>query len=430
LEPDDEIFSRERLAGYDPALMSQSTVLIVGAGALGQNTAMNLALSGVGEIRIVDRDRFEHHNRTRSPAYPTPEEQGRYGMDKARTVAAKLRRLMTAPQPVMRYANNWIQELGDGAFRGVSAVASCVDSQLARAYLSDKTRQHGLPFIEGGFEAEHVTLTSFPGFSGDLTLSSFPATSGNEARTAPCWRCSHQDIRGSFSCRNYAARAEAAGIIPAVQNAAAVLAGLQSEAVLLAIHPQLVTAQKARALNLNIRTWRIRIVKLTTDIKCPGIHRAIESPGIRLQTTADEPVGKLLEEISGHFGAPGQLKLPMKTHNKLIWNAPCTKCGAMAAVRGPEWKWRMSPLCSAHGGPFVALNGTELSAPANYPELTLRSNPEILRASCRQIGLPPLSLVEAAPGESASVFYDADSPSTFFEMPGSLQELYVLGDEQ
>src|ERR1044072_1122325 len=114
LESNNNTFSRERLAGYDPDQINNSTVLIVGAGALGQNTALDLALSGIGEIRIVDADRFEEHNRTRSPAFPLPEEQGTYGLNKAEVVSRKLRRLMTAPKPVMRFANKWIQELGDG----------------------------------------------------------------------------------------------------------------------------------------------------------------------------------------------------------------------------------------------------------------------------------------------------------------------------
>lgn len=114
LEVKDKVFSRERLAGYDPKRMNDSKVLIAGAGALGQNTALNLALSGVGELRIVDRDLFEEHNRTRSPLFPLPEEQEIYGLDKASVVARKLGRLMTAPTPVIRWANQWIQELGDG----------------------------------------------------------------------------------------------------------------------------------------------------------------------------------------------------------------------------------------------------------------------------------------------------------------------------
>ena len=50
----DATFSRELLAGYNPKLLAESTVLIVGVGALGQNLALNLALSGVGKLRIID----------------------------------------------------------------------------------------------------------------------------------------------------------------------------------------------------------------------------------------------------------------------------------------------------------------------------------------------------------------------------------------
>ncbi|HEV2915104.1 MAG TPA: ThiF family adenylyltransferase [Pyrinomonadaceae bacterium] len=403
-----EIFSRERLAGYDPERMGRSVVLVIGAGALGQNTAQNLALAGIGELRIVDRDSFEEHNRTRSPSYPLPEEQERYGMEKARAVAAKLRRLMTAPNPSMRYAHDWIQTLGDGAFKGVSAVVSCVDSPLARAYLSDKARQHGLPFIEGGFEAANITMTCFPAAHGT-----------QEARTAPCWRCSHQDIRGTFSCRFYAARAEAAGIIPAVQNAAAVLGGLQAEAAILALHTDLDAPSNARAFDLNIRTGRSRTVKLATDPRCPGVHLAFDADPIPLQTTADNTVEQLLREMSAHVGSAARLILPLKLFAKLIWNESCTECGKRAAVHAPEWSWIMTPRCEECDGPFPVSNTASPGSPDVYPELTLESNPEVLRATCRQIGLPPLSLVRAT-GE--------DSASALFELGGSLSELYESGD--
>lgn len=397
--------------------MASSKVLVVGAGALGQNTALSLALAGVGEIRIVDRDEFEDHNRTRSPAYPLPEERSRYGMGKARAVACKLHRLMTAPRSVMRYAHNWIQELGDGAFKEVSVVVSCVDSQLARAYLSDKSRQHGLPFIEGGFEGEHVTLTTFPAVTGD------------EARTTPCWRCSHPGVRGSFSCRNYAARAEAAGIIPAVQNAAAVLGGFQAEAVILAIHRELQPTRRARAFDLNIRTWQSYTINLATNSKCPGTHRLFEREPIRLQTSADDTVEQLICEMSEHLGSNAWLRLPLKLYGKVLWNMPCQKCGRMAAVHGPEWRWMMNPRCSRCGGEFP-LNGAESGSPDTYPELSADSKRDVLRVKCREIGLVPLSLFEGTCGDSASPFYDDNASTTLFELPGLLEELLRTGELQ
>jgi molybdopterin/thiamine biosynthesis adenylyltransferase len=401
-------FSRERRAGYDPDAMARGVALVVGAGALGQNTAQNLALAGVGEIRIVDRDSFEEHNRTRSPAYPAPDEQELYGMEKARAVALKLRRLMTAPCPVMRYAHAWVQELGDGAFEGVSVVVSCVDSPLARAYLSDKARHHGLPFVEGGFHAADVTLTAFPAFTPE------------ESWDAPCWRCSHPELGDSFSCRFFAAQSEAAGVIPAVQNSAAVLGGLQAEAAVLALHPSLSESRAARGFSLNIRTRRSRLCRLTRDPNCGGLHRALEGEPVPLSTTADNTLGRLLSEVGEHLGRPARLQFPLKLFSQLVWYCPCAEehCKNTADVRGPEWSWRMNPRCEDHGGPFPALRGEAPASAGLYQEIS-ESDTEILGATCRRVGLPPLSHVFAS-GDG--------SVSTTFRLAGSLAELFKSGD--
>ncbi len=417
METNQAIFSRERLAGYDPERMAGSCVLIVGAGALGQNTATNLVLSGVGELRIVDNDLFEGHNRTRSPAYPLPEEVERLGLAKASAVARKLRPLMTASQPLMRYANKWVQELGDGAFRGVSAVVSCVDSQLARAYLSDKARQHGLPLIEGGFQAEQIRL------------SFFPATNADDAKTLPCWRCSHPEVEGSFSCSNYARHLEATGIIPAIQNAAAVLGGLQAEATIGTLHEKSFREPGAWAFSLNVRTWKNRTVELTTDRNCPGTHQLYDQDPIKLQTTADDSVATLLLEMGEQIGTAASIWLPIKTYSKYLGTMACInpKCRNIAAVSGPEWRWKTNPHCSACGGPFPITQNHNGSSYA-VSELTLNSKPEVLRATCRSIGLPPLCLVFGAAADSDQAYFENGPPPALFELPGSLNQLFESGD--
>src|SRR4051794_3649516 len=108
--------------------MDRAVVLVVGAGALAQSVIPNLALPGIGEIRIVDFDEFEPHNASRSIYYPTPEEQERWGLMKAKIVAHKALSQMLATKPVMRYALVPIQHLGLGAFEGVDVVISAVDN--------------------------------------------------------------------------------------------------------------------------------------------------------------------------------------------------------------------------------------------------------------------------------------------------------------
>lgn len=401
-----EIFSRERLAGYEPELLAQSVALIVGAGALGQNVALNLALSGVGEIRIVDRDQFEPHNRTRSPLFPQPEEQARCGLDKSRVVAFKLMPLMTAPHPSVRYAHEWIQALGDGAFKGVSVILSCVDRPSARAYLSDKARAHGIPLIEAGFEA------------AEISLSCFPAARGQEAYDAPCWRCAHQETEveaGIFSCLTYARRADESGVIPAIQNAAATLGGLQAEAAVLSLHQQTGSPLGFRLMDLNIKTGVSRVTKLSTDPFCPGLHKSLDTPPHKLTTTGGDSVEQLLQELSRHLGDAARIEL----EPPLVWVANCQRCTKTADVRSPTWRWAMSPRCDSCGGGFPLSNVETKDAPLIYYYLDSESPTEVLKTACARIGLPALALIEASAGEQ---------PSLLFELAGSLEQLYETGE--
>jgi molybdopterin/thiamine biosynthesis adenylyltransferase len=354
-------------------------------------------------MRIADKDEFEFHNRTRSPAFPFPEEVAQFGLSKARVVAAKTARMMTAPRSVMRYADNWIQELGDGAYKGVSVVLSCVDTPAARAYLSDKCRLHGIPLIEGGFEG------------ADITLSCYPAVTGKDAVTTPCWRCSHEELAGAFSCDFYAAAAEDAGFIPAIQNAAAALAGLQCEAAVVALHEKLATSSGARAFDLNIRTGRSLVVRLSTDPRCSGLHRGLDQKPTPVQTTADQSITELLLELATHFSEPPTLLLSCP----FIWTAPCTRCEQMSQVRSAAWVWERESRCVDCGGPFALETIGSTDSPLVYTRFTLNTKPELLSLSCRQVGLPPLSLVEAA---------STGGDVRVFELSGSIDQLFKSGD--
>ncbi|MDP6467431.1 MAG: ThiF family adenylyltransferase, partial [Pirellulaceae bacterium] len=60
---DDDRYSRLRLiAWWDQQKLAQAKVLVVGAGALGNEVLKNLALLGVGTAYVVDFDHIEESN--------------------------------------------------------------------------------------------------------------------------------------------------------------------------------------------------------------------------------------------------------------------------------------------------------------------------------------------------------------------------------
>src|SRR5437016_5668853 len=132
-----DVYSRSRRAGYEPEIVRNACVLVPGAGALGQNVLQNLALSGVGEIRIVDGDVFELSNISRSPLFPHRRRRELAGgLPKASSVGEELALIHIDDTARILVADAWIEELGLGAFSGVDVIAVCVDSLVARSYLA------------------------------------------------------------------------------------------------------------------------------------------------------------------------------------------------------------------------------------------------------------------------------------------------------
>jgi hypothetical protein len=184
---------------------------------------------------------------------------------------------------------------------------------------------------------------------------------------------------------------------------------------MVALHPKMEPRFEARAFDLNIRTGKSLIVKMSIDPVCPGIHRSLDQPPVNLQTTTDQTVAKLLDEIAIHFNEAVTIIL----EHPLIWSATCTSCERMTSVRQPSWVWQMQPRCRDCGGQFPVATNDATDSPIVYVHITTDSEPELLGLSCRQIGLPPLSFVEATARGSESII---------FEMAGSIDHLFNLGD--
>src|SRR5215475_14083574 len=75
IQPDDSAerddrFHRFKLIGWwDQNKLSRAKVVVIGAGALGNEIIKNLALLGVGNLFIADKDRIENSNLSRSVLY-------------------------------------------------------------------------------------------------------------------------------------------------------------------------------------------------------------------------------------------------------------------------------------------------------------------------------------------------------------------------
>jgi molybdopterin/thiamine biosynthesis adenylyltransferase len=325
-----EVHSRSILAGYDPGLLGNARVLVVGVGALGQNVLQNLALVGVGRLLVIDFDKFVTHNATRSPLYPAPVTARELGLGKALVVAHGAARISTVKNAEINYADSLIQVLGDGAINWADVVVASVDSINARAWLAERCRLLAKPMVEGGFSGTKFNISSFSAADGTA-----------------CFRCGHPDKDSSISCTRYALQAEADGIVPAIQTAAAVVGGYQAEQVLQVLHGNLDHLGRCSYGNVSKLTWRTAVLPVNPNCPNRGGHDTQEVIGNLPDAAPTDVMADLIARITSRFGRT-MIRLP----EYAIITDNCTSCRAMCMVQATEAAWLVRATCNNCGGPW------------------------------------------------------------------------------
>ena len=137
------------LSWFSMEKVKNARVLVAGCGALGNEVVKNLALFGVGHIYVVDFDRIEISNLTRSVLFR--EEDAFAHAYKAVVVAQRAREIN--PQiEVTPIVGNLFSEVGLGLYRSVDVVIGCLDSLIARYLLNRMCMRAGKTWIDGGIE--------------------------------------------------------------------------------------------------------------------------------------------------------------------------------------------------------------------------------------------------------------------------------------
>jgi len=223
LSLDEDRYSRLRMIPWwDQELLRRSKVMVVGAGALGNEILKNLALLGVGNILIVDFDTVETSNLSRSVLYrPTDE-----GKSKAHSAANALRELN--PDCAVFAVNADISSgIGLGVFRWADVVICGLDSRHARMAVNAACWKVNRPWVDGATES----------FQGVARVFRPP--------DGVCYECtlSENDIKllnVRNSCGFLAKEAIRRGRTPTTPTTSAVIAGVEvQEAVKLLHSPDL-----------------------------------------------------------------------------------------------------------------------------------------------------------------------------------------------
>ncbi len=160
------------LEGWNQDIISSSSVIIVGIGALGCEIAKNLTLVGVGNLILIDMDTIETSNLSRQMLF-TEKDRGNL---KAEVAKEKLRILN--PDVTIKTFTNKFQEIPMSIFESADVIAGGLDSFSARFALNRLAYELCIPYVDGAAS----------GFKGNVQVI-IPSGSSAAKKQTPCLRC-------------------------------------------------------------------------------------------------------------------------------------------------------------------------------------------------------------------------------------------------
>lgn len=125
-------------------------VLVVGAGAIGNFVALNLALLGIGNIDILDGDIIEDHNLNRQFLL-----HGRVGDFKAEVLSERIKGINSSVNGksygfYLTEEKSLVDRLD---IKRYDMIFGCVDNYRARYFVNSLATRHRIPYIDGGTSA-------------------------------------------------------------------------------------------------------------------------------------------------------------------------------------------------------------------------------------------------------------------------------------
>ena len=138
--------------------VKNAKVMVVGAGALGNEVLKNLALFGLGNIVIVDFDKIEYSNLTRSILFrPEDADKGFYKAE----IAAKRLKEINPTINTKAVCGDLSVDVGLGLYRRMDVIVGCLDSVKARKLLNRLSFRAGKIWIEGGIGDLEGQVTAY-----------------------------------------------------------------------------------------------------------------------------------------------------------------------------------------------------------------------------------------------------------------------------
>lgn len=367
LEDEHDRYHRQSLISWwDQERLRQATIVVVGAGALGNELVKNLALVGVRRVVVVDLDRVENSNLSRCVFFRESDE----GLPKAEVVAAAATELNPEVE-VLPVVGDVRLTLGLGAFAEADVVLGGLDNREARLFVNQACWKTGTPWVDGAIEGLMGVVRSF-----------VPPDSA-------CYECTmserdHELLAARRTCALLAREDILEGKVPTTATSASLVAALQVQEAIKLLHAERLSVPPLAGAGFHL-------VGLTHDSYAIAYRRrddCISHDTYDLSTAAHvayrSTFARLLEAGRERLGNEAVLEL----EHEIAIDARCRRCATTESILRPvdalSVGAALCPGCGEERG-LTLDHGIEDGSPL------LEATPEDLR-------LPPGDVVTATTG--------------------------------
>lgn len=374
---------------WDQARVADARILVIGAGALGNEILKLLALIGSGFTLIYDPDRIERSNLSRSVLFRQTDE----GQPKAE-VAARRMREMNPDVRAHAIVDNVLARAGLGVFAWADVVIGAVDNREARVFINSACARTGKMWVDGAIEALSGVVRVFAPDRG------------------PCYECTmnatdRKLLAERRSCALLARDAVLRGHVPTSAVAASVIGAMQVQEAIKLVHGQ--PTLMGEGLHVDGLVSEISRVAYPRRADCPG-HDALGEITRLGAGIAEVTLGALLERAEARLGAGAVLDLS----RDVIVRLTCPQCGASApggaALGAVRESHAACPSCKAHRVVEIA------SSIGRDTGIDLAQTPAAL-------GLPPLDVIVARQGleRQEAWLFDGDAAAVLGPLAASFR---------
>jgi molybdopterin/thiamine biosynthesis adenylyltransferase len=300
--PEDRYDRQSLIEWWDQARVRDTRIVVIGAGALGNEILKLLALIGSGWTLIYDPDLIERSNLSRGILFRDSDE----GATKVEVAARRMREI-NPDVHVHAVAENVISRAGLGVFAWADVVIGAVDNREARVFINSACARVGKSWIDGAIEALSGVVRVFTPADG------------------ACYECTMNTTDRKLlaerrSCALLARDAVAQGRVPTSAVAASIIGAMQVQEAIKAVHGQPTLA--GAGLHVDGLFGEISRVRYQRRGDCLGHDRlgAITPLGVGVAGTT---LGALLERAEATLGDGAVLDLS----RDVVVRLTCPSCG-------------------------------------------------------------------------------------------------------